>query len=528
MSNRIRILDCTLRDGGYVNNWNFGRSRILDICKDLSDAKVDIIEIGFLTDKEHTNEQSLYTNSSEVVDIVKFKENSLIAVMIALGEKESDPSKLSTSKETGIDIVRITFHNNESEVSRAIEYANILMNKGYKVCMQPVGTTTYTDEELLNLINKINELKPFAFYLVDTLGTLYRESLLKFVKLIDDNLDIDIRLGFHSHNNLQMSFSNNQLLAEYDTRRNIILDSSLYGMGRGAGNLCTELIARYLNETANGNYLLVNILDAIDNHIYPLSLDFQWGYNAHYYMSAIYNCHPNYSSYLMNKQTLTMEEINILLQNLPKEKRHLFNKELIENLYLNFQLEPKVEGKLTDMQYAFKDKEVLLLAPGHTITQYEDKIKDFIAEKKPIVVAINVNPKSYFIDYLFISNRKRLLSCEFDKVGGDVIITSNLPKLTNDYIVADYDILIDNDFDQPDNAGMMMIRLLINSGVKKVYLAGFDGFTSGKVDNYFESNIADHNTKDLANDKTLDVEKQINKLSNIVDIEFITPSLYKR
>lgn len=524
--NNIKILDCTLRDGGYINNWSFGKDNIVSVCENLAKAKIEIIEAGFLTDMPHTANESLFANSEELKDVVQAKGKSKIAVMIALGEKESDPSKLEDSSISGIDIVRITFHNNEKEIKKAVDYAKILKSKGYLVCMQPVGTTTYSDKELLNLIDVINNLKPYAFYLVDTLGTLYKNKLLHFVDLIDNNLAEGICIGFHSHNNLQMSFSNSQLIIEYPSNREFIIDSSLYGMGRGAGNLCTELVTRFLNERKNGEYNLVPILEEIDNFIYPISLKLPWGYNAHYYMSAIHNCHPNYSSYLMNMQTLTMKDVNLLLQNLPKEERHLFNKKLIEEIYLNFQNSVNNSNVVSENVFE-QGKEVLVLAPGYSLVSEKDKIKNLIGEKQPIVVSINTKPECYDVDYVFISNRKRLYAFNYDNLNSKIIITSNLPKLTEDFICVDYEALCDKEFEQPDNAGMMMLRLLNSNKVKKVYLAGFDGFSSPNKENYYSNKIANINTKEIAEKKNKDIAKQLAKISKEINVEFVTKSYYQ-
>ncbi|MFR7384805.1 MAG: hypothetical protein ACLUTO_10770 [Anaerostipes sp.] len=102
------------------------------------------------------------------------------------------------------------------------------MDKGYEVFMQPVGTTSYSDVELLNLFERINEMKPYAFYLVDTLGKLYAKQLLKLFYLADDNLDEDITIGYHSHNNLQLSFSNaQQLIQSCGKEISSLMDQSL-------------------------------------------------------------------------------------------------------------------------------------------------------------------------------------------------------------------------------------------------------------------------------------------------------------
>ena len=524
---KVKILDCTLRDGGYVNEWNFGKQTIKGITENLANAGVDIIEMGFLTDKSHSEDDSLFTTTSEMKKVTAHKGNSMVAGMIALGEKETDAEKLDPASKTGVDIIRITFHNDIAEIAKAISFAHTLMGKGYRVCMQPVGTTTYTDEELVYLIKKMNELKPYAFYLVDTLGTLYKDKLMHFVKLIDSNLDKGIKLGFHSHNNLQMSYSNAQLIVEHDSDREFILDSSLYGMGRGAGNLNTELIARFINEYEGKNrYNLVPVLDSIDNHIYPLSLRYSWGYNAHYYMSAIHNCHPNYAAYLMNMQTLTMNEVNLILQNLPQESRAVFNKALIEKLYINYQKSSDTKVQ-KDSIGSMKGKEVLVLAPGQSVKTHKKQILDYVKKHKPLVFAVNVDAGDIPTDYVFISNKKRLLSFDYDKSKAKIIITSNLPKLSDKFTCVDYESLCDERFEQPDNAGMMLLRLLASKGCKEAKLAGFDGFRVD-ADNYVtKSTIASRYSIKNTQEKNKNACKQIVDISKTMPIEFLTPSIYK-
>ena len=120
--------------------------------------------------------------------------------MIAIGEKELDPSLLSPYDGSGIEGVRLTFH--KEEIPQALQWAEIIMEKGYKVFMQPVGTVYYSDMELLQLVEKMNRLNPYAFYIVDTLGSMYRNEVSHRFYLIDENMHPEIRLGFHGHNNL--------------------------------------------------------------------------------------------------------------------------------------------------------------------------------------------------------------------------------------------------------------------------------------------------------------------------------------
>lgn len=524
----ISVLDCTLRDGGYINNWNFGKHTIKKICDLLQKAYIEIIEVGFLTDLPHSKDHSLFSSCAQIAEVCPNKGKSMLAAMIALGEKELDPSVLPLKEDSCLDIVRITFHRNEEEIERAEKYAAILMEKGYKVCMQPVGTTTYSDKELINLLERVNQLSPYAFYLVDTLGTLCNDELMRFIYLIDNNLDKNIKLGFHSHNNLQMSFSNAQEIIDCHSSRDFIIDCSLFGMGRGAGNLCTELITRRLNELGIANYSMLNILEAIDSHIYPIFLKSGWGYNAHYYMAAIHKCHPNYATYLMEKQTLTMNQVDFLLQNLPKDTRHIYDSTLIERLYQNLQRHSINDDDETHRLSAMLNKRtVLLIAPGKSITLYSDKIKDFIKKKQPVIFSVNCSPESYPIDYAFVSNNKRMQSLDYDTINHKIIITSNLPKISEKFVCVDYDSLCDFTADEPDNAGIMLIRLMANVGVSDVYLAGYDGFDPNPVVNYYSGTMVTDIDFDKSKAKNTGIKLQISQLKKRINIHFITPSYYE-
>ncbi len=358
-----KILDCTLRDGGYINNWKFGRKTILSILDKLDRAGIEIIECGFLTQMVNDPESSLFSSAEEIKNLLpKRKRNSMYVAMIAIGEKELLPETLSACSKDGISGIRLTFHKNEIE--KAIQWASIIMEKGYEVFMQPVGTVFYTDMELLALVEKMNELRPYAFYIVDTLGSMYRNEVSHRFYLIDENMHPDIHLGFHGHNNLQLAFSNAQVLGKIQSKRTLILDSSVYGMGRGAGNLPTELIAQYINRKVASRYDVSMIMDIYDEYIAAIRKEYEWGYTLPYHIAASNVCHPNYASYLINKQTLTMKGIEKIIQAIPKEAKVLYDQALIERLYLDFQNQ-KIDDSTTvkKISSTIKGKKVLPSCP---------------------------------------------------------------------------------------------------------------------------------------------------------------------
>lgn len=491
----------------------------------LSKAGIEIIEAGFLTDMPHSRDCSLYSSEDEIRSVCGDIVKSRIAAMIALGEKETDPAKLPDSKDSVIDIVRITFHNETEEMERAFRYARLLMEKGYQVCMQPVGTTSYTDIELVQLIQKVNELNPFAFYLVDTLGVLNKHDLLRFVYLIDNNLNPDIRIGFHSHNNLQMSFANTQEIIEFPSPRRFIVDSSVFGMGRGAGNLCTEIVTDFINKTIERKYDINPVLELIDEVLMPIYAATPWGYSAAYFLSASCGCHPNYSSYLMSRQTLHATSISAILSRIPPEKRAVYDEKVIENLYLSYQ-----EVYIDDTETREKLKEligsrtVLIIAPGKSIIQEKDKVLKNIQDKSPFVISVNFVP-DIPCSLHFFSNRRRFDSVP-DGKADKYLFTSNIKYRPENSLTVNYTRYLNKNRMIFDNAGLMLIELLISIGVGKIQLAGFDGFVANAADNYADPAQAGASEWEQLSVMNEMIEEQLGIFSRRAELRFITQTHY--
>lgn len=398
------------------------------------------------------------------------------------------------------------------------------MEKGYKVCVQPVGTATYDDQSLLNLLRDVNEIKPYAFYLVDTLGMMYRHDMRKFFYLIDNNLSQDICLGFHSHNNLQMSFANAQEMIRLNHQRTIIVDSSCYGMGRGVGNLTTELFADYINNNIEQRYSLIPLLNIVDKYLMPIFSEQRWGYDLPYFLSATAKCHPNYAAHLMKKETLGIEKIEKLLSLIPAENRSEYNSDLIENLYRQMQASDIDDSSsYAEMKELVENKEVVVLGLGSSITKYEEKV--LMASEGKIVISTNFIPENYKINAVFISNEKRLDALDFETVD-KVIATSNLREGIQSALFFNYSSLL-GEGGASDNAGAMLIRILKKSNVKKVYLAGFDGFDVDSSANYavatFKKSL-DYNTVKKKNEN---ISKQLKLALNGVEYEVLTPTRYE-
>lgn len=524
--NKVSILDCTLRDGGYINNWTFGRSTIENITNLLAESGIDIVECGFLEDVIYDPNVALFSSVTQIIPMITPKKNgTLYVAMIALGD--ISPDKILPYDGKSIDGIRLTFHKHEWEAAK--ETANILMDKGYKVFIQPVGTTSYSDQELLKLVSEVNILQPYAFYLVDTLGIMYRQDLLRFFYLVDHNLDSRIKVGFHSHNNLQLSFANAQELIRLDSSRSIIIDTSVYGMGRGVGNLATELLAEYINTNIDKKYMIMPLLYIADNYLMSIYAQQRWGYDLAYFLSAVAKCHPNYASYLLKKNTLTIEDISKLLSLLPVENRDLYDSNLVEKLYLYIQ-EYQIDDSsvIHKLSKNIQERSILILAPGKTLNTHKELVDRYITTNNPYIISINFIPENYVIDMLFLSNRKRI-----DRI---------IKKLNSIDLVIGTSNLI-NDLDQGvefinytdylgegraiDNAGAMLIRFLQRIGVSHIALAGMDGFSVDASDNYCVNSYKSVMEKNMVEQKNEEIGIQLKHALKGINSQFITPTRYR-
>lgn len=514
----IKILDCTLRDGGYVNSWNFKEKNIKFIINNLVSAGCDYIECGFFKLTEYNKDKSWFRNFGQLESLLPQSSSAKYTLMINFGEVP-----IETFPECNTEInLRIVFK--KDKYIEALAYCKQLIKKGYKIFINPMNTNTYSSSELLELIEFVNKLKPVGFTIVDTTGAMSKHDIMSIYYLVDNNLDKNIALCFHSHNNLQLSFSNAQLLMEQNTKRDLIIDSTVFGMGRGAGNLCTELLLKYINDNYDGKYNLIPILKIIDEEINKIFAVTPWGYSVPYYMAATNHCHPNYARYLVDKQTVPVEIINDILETLPNEKRTTYDENFIKQVYLD-----KFHSKIDDsntlkfIKDAIKDKTILILAPGKSITTQKAEIDDFIREQDPFIFSLNFLPSNYKIDLAFITNMKRFFS--LDKTSIPIIISSNISASGDNIKIVNYSSYL-NDSKMFDNVALMLLKLLIKINVKKVYFAGMDGFSSVPIEDYFAENLVSF-AKVSANDNYNEIMKDVFlKFSKNIDIKFITKSLY--
>lgn len=578
----LKLLDCTLRDGGYLNDWKFGHNNLISIYERLIDSNVDYIELGFLDDRRTFDiDRSIMpdTDCMEKIYGTVDKKGKKVLGMIDYGTCSIDHIK--PASESYIDGIRVIYKKHLRV--EALDFCRQLKELGYIVFSQLVSVTSYTDEEMLDLIRLANEAKPDAVSMVDTYGLMHQNNLKHYIDLLDKNLDPDIALGYHGHNNFQMGYANCIAMLEYKTDRTMLVDGTLYGMGKSAGNAPIELIAMHMNQKYGKDYKISQMLEAIDVNIMNFCQPTTWGYNLFFYLAASNDCHPNYVADLMNKKTLSIKSINELLSRLEGEKKLLYDKKYMEDLYLEYQshdiddtdaikrLSARFDSLSTDIFEYEGDhehnvdgtnvqKNILVIGPGSSVSTEREKLDAFIEKTREAdgdenleIIAINYIPSEIPIDMLFISNSKRylqmssalarLISTEAvdtkpkndengmpidessDRI--QIIATSNVTSKRFDFdYTLNYSSLIDEDADFIDNSFIMLIKALVKAGVKKVNVAGFDGYSEDKL-NFINPEMEYTFIKDRTEELNQYAKDKLAELASDIQVNFVTTSLYK-
>lgn len=325
----IHILDCTLRDGGYINNWEFAENTSKIVNK-LSNANVDVIEMGFLRDGIFTKQQTLYNHVEAVYEYLNGTRHQQYSLMIRPDWYDISQFTEAAGK---IHIIRFAFYFKDRELTR--KYCAYVMDKGYKVFLNPVNICSYTQKDLEMLIAYVNQVKPDVLTIVDTFGSLTLYKLVEIYTYIENNLDKNIGICCHLHENMLLASSLARKFLEISNkRREIYLDGSLNGMGRMPGNLPIEILVDIVN-TYNENkyYEIDNVLSAVSQYILPIKEKAFWGYSPAFYFSGKYKVHRSYPEYYLKNGILSLDEIRNILEKISKtENRWGFNKEYADRI----------------------------------------------------------------------------------------------------------------------------------------------------------------------------------------------------
>lgn len=539
----VKILDCTLRDGGRIINCAFPDAETKDISNRLASANIDIVEVGFLRDYhnvDYKGNSTFFTDVDQIRPFVDRSKNTKYVAFIDYGMFDWD--SLKPFDGTSIDGLRVGFtHKNFlSSKDDIIQCLRSVKEKGYMLFIQGVNSLGYTDKELLDIVDLVNEIQPAGFGIVDTYGAMYMDDVDRIYTLVDHNMDENIAIDFHSHNNYQLSFAFAQEIIRLSNgKRQIIIDGTLNGMGKVAGNLNTELIVDYLVRKRNYDYDFDAILDIIDDYIYKYHLEHQWGYSIPALMGGIYKSHPNNIIYLTEKFRLATKDIKYIISMIEPNLRMRYDYDNIQRLYQEYN-HVKVDDKaaLQSLKHILYGedgktvKNIILLMPGSSIATHKEEILREIQNKDSIVIMTNFINEDFLNEgaIAFWGSSKRYE--KYKELRGKVqsVLTSNVESDNENDLVVNYDSYTDRTEEYSDNTSLMLLRVLQRIGITSYSIAGFDGFSDQT--NYFKQNEF---SEERFRPKYDEINKALSKLlknfadsvGNTSGIRFITPSLFE-
>lgn len=292
---KIKVLDCTIRDGGLVNNHNFDHSFVRAVYKALSDAGVDYMEMGYKNSKRLFNPKDFgkwkFCDDDDIKKVIDgIDSKTKISIMVDVDRVDIDDVK--KRKDSPVDMIRVASY--VKDIDKAIFLVNHFAEKGYETTVNIMAISRALDNELIEALHQLEEeSKADVIYIVDSFGALYQETtefLIKKAKSILKTKEV----GIHGHNNQQLAFCNTIEAIIHDAN---YVDATVYGLGRAAGNCPLELVLGFLK---NPKFDIRPVLDLISKEFIPLREKIEWGYIIPYAITGILDEHPRAAMALRN------------------------------------------------------------------------------------------------------------------------------------------------------------------------------------------------------------------------------------
>ena len=486
---KINLLDCTLRDGGYYNNWYFKKELINEYLRVMDLIKIDYVEIGFrFLDKIKLKGPCAYSEESFLKSL-KIPKNLKIGVMVNAsdftGQKnitELAKKYFKLKKDSLISLVRIACHHHE--IKEVLPLVNWLKKSGYKVGVNIMQIPELTSRDIKNAAIEVKKTKADILYFAESMGSLDGIKTKKIIHQIKSIWKKSI--GIHTHDNMGKALENTISAINNSVEW---IDCTVTGMGRGPGNTKTEYLILELNRKKENQ---INLLNLIKKYFEPLKRKYKWGSNPFYYFAGLNSIHPTFVQEMLSDSRFDPEDIYNNLVNLSTVGGRKFSKELIA-LGINYY--KKINKGDWDPSKVTQNKDILIIGPGNSINKYKKKIIKFIQKNKPIVLvlnAINQIPKKYVYANIVCHPLRLLSDIDKYKKSNKYLITpfssisKNIKTRINSKKLLNFGLQVKNQkfrFEKnfvvlPNSLAFTYTLGICTSGkCKKIFLAGLDGYS---------------------------------------------------
>jgi len=295
---QIKVLDCTIRDGGLTNKWQFSDETVRKVFLALSESGIDYMEIGYKSSEQYFSRAEhgawKFCTEEDIKRIVGDVETKMkLSAMADIGRIDSED--IPYKKDSILDMIRVACYT--KEIDKGIALAHECLNKGYEVTINLMAVSKVLEKDLDEALNDLSKSDVPVVYLVDSFGSLYSEQIHFLAKKYFQALP-GKELGIHTHNNQQLAFANTIEAIIAGVNR---LDATLYGMGRGAGNCPLELLLSFLK---NPKFDIRPLIEVIQEIFVPMKAEIEWGYHIPYLITGVLNEHPRSAMKIMAQNEL--------------------------------------------------------------------------------------------------------------------------------------------------------------------------------------------------------------------------------
>ncbi len=527
----LNILDCTLRDGGYYNRWDFSYSIVERYLNAIEESYITHVEIGFrFKDKKSFLGPYAYSSELTLKNLV-IPERIKLGVMVNSSDfktknvidKQLFESLFVDKKNSRIQFVRIASHI--LEIENSLKLSKILKQKGYSVIINVMQSGLYDNSTLTKISKRIyDEGSVDVLYFADSLGNMNINDISRVLDALRKGWGGN-DIGIHAHNNLGQALSNSNFAIKNGINW---VDSTICGMGRGAGNTPTEelLLDAFKNDI---NLFDKNekLFDIASNDFKNLKMKYSWGPNFLYKIAAEKKIHPTYVQQMISDKRYETKDILKVLLSLDENESKSYS---LDKLKINlFSKKQKlIKSKWSSKSLKF-NKPVLILVSGDSLNKYNNYLKELIHNSKLTVFSINYNQQieSDYIDFYCACHPTRIIAEKSHYLNSKKPLIAPLENFSKKELIQFNNINVYNYGLEVTKSktisitehGVKMISpdvltylfsLLKSAGYKQFYIAGLDGHKNNESLNSYTRNEID------------DFQKQNKDIS----ITSITPTIY--
>ncbi|MGJ5627858.1 aldolase catalytic domain-containing protein [Nostoc sp. CALU 1950] len=488
-----QILDCTLRDGGYYNAWDFSPQLIKDYLQAMSAISIDYVELGFRSfDQKGFKGGCAYTTDNFIRQF-EIPENLKIGVMVNASELVKHPDGVvgalahlfKPASESPVTLVRLACHFHE--FGTVLPGCQWLKEQGYVVGINLMQIADRSVEEITNAAHLANQYPLDVLYFADSMGSMNPEQTSEIIHTL--RIVWQGELGIHTHDNMGQALANSLCALQEGVSW---IDSTITGMGRGAGNVKTEylvidLVPMWQERSCN----ITPLMKVIGKYFSPMQKEYGWGTNSYYYLAGKHGIHPTYIQEMLTDSRYIEEDILAVIDHLKSVGGKKFNLNTLEAARHFYVGEPRGNWIPASL---IAEREVLILGTGPGVGRHQQAIEQYIRDKRPCVIALNTQThiEPELIDIRAACHPVRLLAdcAEYGNLPQPLITpASMLPDSVLDALdgkkLLDFGLVVQADtfrFEAnycilPNSLVIAYTLAIATSGkASRILLAGFDGY----------------------------------------------------